>query len=457
MKNAILISIIFGLLFSAVSVLRHNHYFSQGHDLGIFTQSAWLYSQGLTPYNTLTQRLDFQDRYKPIMIVLGFLFRFWPDPRFLLVLQSFFLAFSGIFLYAISRKIGHGNLTSYILMTVYLLYPGITSFIIDDFHEISLFPLFFLGAIYFYLRKSNTTYLFLFASLIIRDYLVLFSLVFWISLLFSKNKLIKNELLLKIVTINILGLILMIITINLVGGISYGSFNSEGNSIFQTIIKYISNPINLLVSYFIPYLKLKTLVVSLGYFAFLPLFNFWLIIPILFQFAGRFLDFEHPYRWEIFYHYSGELATILSFGTILALKKINLKERKYLVILIFIISIFSVAFFHSPLLLLRKAEFWRKESWMKDNDYIISQVPKNASVAAQNNLVPHFSLRQQIYVLPIINNADYVALDLREGQDRFNFYGLSYDEMRQLQTKLIGDYELINQKGEIYLYKKIYE
>lgn len=294
-------------------------------------------------------------------------------------------------------------------------------------------------------------------SLIIRDYLVLFSLVFWISLILSRDKTIKNKLLIKVVTINLIGLVLMSVIIKLSGGINYGSFNSTDDSLFKTIIKFILNPINLLVSLFTPYVKLKTIILSLGYFAFLPLFNIWLIIPIIFQFAGRFLDFEHTYRWEFFYHYSGELAATLSFGTILALKKINLRRRKYLAILIVMISIFSLALFHSPLLLLRKSEFWRKEDWMKDDDYIITQVPKNASVAAQNNLVPHLSLRQKIYVLPTIKDADYIVLDLREGQDGFNFYGLSFDAMRQLQSDLNVEYQLIDQKGQAYLYKKIYE
>ncbi len=457
MKNALLIALLFGTLFSAVSLIRHSHYFSQGQDLGIFTQSTWLYSQGFTPYNTMSERLDYQDRYKPIMPVLGLLFKLWEDPRFLLILQAFFLTFSGVFVYAISRKVGLGNLTSFILMISYLLFPGITSFIIDDFHEIALFPLFFLGAIYFYLKRSNFAYLFLLLSLMIRDYLVLFSLVFWICLFFSKNNSIKNKLLAKVIVINLLGLLIMLITIKLVGGISYGSFNNEGDTLFQTIIKFIFNPINLTSSLFIPLTKLKTIISSLGYFAFLPLLNFWLIIPIFFQFAGRFLDFEHAYRWEIFYHYSGELAAILSFSTILSLKKIAVKKRKYLVTLILIISIFSVAYFHSPLLLLRKAEFWRQEEWMKDNDYIVGLVPKDASVAAQNNLVPHLSLRKEVYVLPSINNADYIIIDLRDGQDRFNFYGLRYDEMRELQDNLFGEYDLVNRRGEAYLYKKINE
>ena len=155
MKNAFLLALLFGTLFFAVSLIRHSHYFSQGQDLAIFTQSAWLYSQGYSPYNTITERLDYQDRYKPIMPVLGLLFKLWEDPRFLLILQAFFLTFSGVFVYAISRKVGLGNLTSFILMISYLLFPGITSFIIDDFHEIALFPFFFLGAIYFYLKRSN--------------------------------------------------------------------------------------------------------------------------------------------------------------------------------------------------------------------------------------------------------------------------------------------------------------
>lgn len=434
MRQAFLLAFIIAFLFSLVSVIRHNHYFSQGQDLGIFTQSAWLYSQGYYPYNTITGRLDFQDRYKPIMLFLGLLFKLWADPRFLLIIQAVFLSFSSLFVYAISKKIGLDNLTAYILMISYVLFPGITSFIIDDFHEVSLFPFFFLGSIYFYLKKSKLLYLFLIFSLIIRDYLVVFSLVFWLSLFFSKNKIIANKILKTVVIINCIGLVLMLIVIKLVGGITYGSFNSRGDTLIQVIVSFILNPLNLLHALFFPLIKLKTLFISLGYFAFLPLFNIWLMIPVFFQLAGRFLDFVHPYRWEIFYHYSGELTAVLSLGTIIALKKIPVKTGKYLTVLIFLISLFSLIFFHSPLLLLRKAEFWRKEDWMRNNDYILSLVSNEASVATQNSLVPHLSLRREIYVLPTINNADYVVLDLRAGQDRFNFYGLSYEEMNNIKT-----------------------
>lgn len=455
MKKALLLGLIFGSLFYLVSFIRHSHYFSQGQDLGIFSQSAWLYSQGYSPYNTITASLDFQDRYKPIMLILGLMFKLWSDPRLLLILQAFFLSFSGVFIYAISKKVGHQNLTSYVLMISYLLFPGITSFIIDDFHEVSLFPLFFLGTIYFYLKKSKFLYLFLLFSLIIRDYLVFFSLVFWTSVFFSKNKVVTNKSLVKVIIANLLGLVLMLVVIKLVGGISYGTFNSEGDTLSQTIMRFILNPVDLLTSLLFPYIKLKTIFISLGYFAFLPLLSFWLIIPILFQFAGRFLDFEHIYRWEIYYHYSGELAAILSFGAILALMKITVKVRKYFVTLILIMSIFSIVFFHSPLLLLRKSEFWRKESWMKDTDYILNLVPKDKSTATQNNLVPHLSLRKEIYVLPTINNAEYIVIDLHQGQDRFNFYTLNYDEIKNLKNSLSEEYLLIDQRGDAYLYKRI--
>ncbi|MCM8787382.1 MAG: DUF2079 domain-containing protein [Candidatus Omnitrophica bacterium] len=457
MKRALFLSLIFSFLFSLVSLIRHNHYFSQGNDLGIFTQSAWLYSKGYLLYNTITERLDFQDRYKPVMLLLGLLFRFWADPRFLLLIQAFFLSFSGIFVYLISKKVGLGDLTIFILVVSYLLFPGITSFIIDDFHEVSLFPFFFLGSIYFYLKRSKLLYIFLLFSLIIRDYLVFFSLVFWLSLLLSKNKAIKNRLLVRAIIVNLLGLVLMLTVIKLVGGITYGSFNSQGDSLFLTILKFILNPVNLLTSLFLPTVKLKTIFISLGYFAFLPLFNFWLIIPIIFQLASRFLDFEHPYRWGLFYHYSGELAAILVFGTIVSLRSVSRNSRKYFVALIFSFSLLSIVLFHSPLLLLMKAEFWEKEDWMKNNDYILSLVPDDASVATQNNLVPHLSLRKKIYVLPTINDADYVILDLRQGQNRFNFYGLSFEEMKQLQVNLSKRYKLINQKGDAYLYAKINE
>lgn len=56
-------------------------------------------------------------------------------------------------------------------------------------------------------------------------------------------------------------------------------------------------------------------------------------------------------------------------------------------------------YFHFPLNKLVKRDFWKQESWMDDTRRLIALVPKDAAVAAQQNLVPHLSHRKEIYLV----------------------------------------------------------
>src|SRR3989344_6042213 len=66
----------FALLYSAIAVIRHDHFQSQGIDFSIYDQALWLYSQLEKPHSTITNLLDLADRFRPIMIPLSLLYFF---------------------------------------------------------------------------------------------------------------------------------------------------------------------------------------------------------------------------------------------------------------------------------------------------------------------------------------------------------------------------------------------
>lgn len=451
MKKTLAIIVFFFLAFVSISFNRHWRYQSQGNDLALFDQSAWLYSKSLTPYNTITKRLDYQDRYKPIMPVLGFIYRFFPGPYTLLFLQGFFLAFSGLFIYLIARRLKLSLFVATIVTTLYLSFPGITSFLIDDFHEVSLFPFFFLGAVYFFL--TNRRFLFIIClvfSLVIRDYLVVFSVVFWLFFLLTH----QGRLLKLTVAIHIIMLTFMILTLKLTGGIQYGAFTEEGDGLFSVFIKFLTNPSLLFSQFFSPFPKLVTFFTSLGYFLFIPILSFWAIVPIVFQFAGRFYDLVHPYRWAIAYHYSGELAALLALATVFKLSHWPKRRQLIIVSLMAVSSLMIIKYHHSPLTLLVKPEFWWREPWMDNNDALVKLIPPVASVAAQSNLTPHLSNRVEIYILPKVPPTDFVLIDLHKNQDKYNFNGLDDSGMHKLQLRIESEHKLVKQIGDSYLYQR---
>ncbi len=450
MKKILPIIFAFAIIFILISFNRHRNYYSQGNDLGLFDQTSWLYSQSLTPYNTITGRLDYQDRYKPIMLLIGFIYRFFPGPETLLFLQGFSLAFSGLFIYLTARHLKLSYFIATLLSIIYLAFPGITSFIIDDFHEISLFPFFFLGSIYFFLASKRLPFIICFIlSLIIRDYLTVFSAVFWFCFLLTyRYRLTKLA-----ITIHAVMLTIMILAIKLTGGINYGAFTEQGDNLFSTLMEFITHPLLLLSQFFFPPPKLATLLTSVGYFLFLPFLSFWAFIPIMFQFAGRFFDSVHPYRWTIQYHYSGELAALLTLATIFKLSSWPKRTQFIAVLLMVISTTLVIKYHHTPLALLIKPEFWQRQAWMVDNDNLLKLIPPNVSVATQNNLAPHLSHRPQIFILPQNPEADFVLLDLHPAQDQYNFNGLDYPGMYQLQSELEDNYRLVKRLGDSYLYQ----
>jgi hypothetical protein len=61
-------------------------------------------------------------------------------------------------------------------------------------------------------------------------------------------------------------------------------------------------------------------------------------------------------------------------------------------------------------------------------------VPENASVATINSVFPHLSQRDKIYLLPEINDAEYIVLDLEDGPNKYS--PLDYHQAISLSERL---------------------
>ena len=133
-------------------------------------------------------------------------------------------------------------------------------------------------------------------------------------------------------------------------------------------------------------------------------------------------------------HHRAVLAPFLLLGTLDAIKLLNkiksLNQKLSLQtvsISLVLITLGLQYFFHFPLNKLSKKIYWQEESWMEDNKKLISLVPTEASIATQQNLVPHLSHRQEIYLawprkhdnnwwLDFGGKPEYLVVDLRPNQ-----------------------------------------
>lgn len=453
--------LVFSLVFSLFSIIRHNHFQSQGIDFSIYDQSLWLYSKFENPHNTIGNLHDLADRFRPIMLPLSSLYWFTNNERVLLVFQSVILA-SAVFPIWLLAKNNVPRILAIIIAFLYVDFVGIQSAIAYDFHEMAILP-FFLALLFYLIHKESwkSFFVILVICLGIREHvgLLLSTLGFYIWTSKRKGKIALSTFLISILW----SLVAIKVAMPFLGQRTYSSFVLGGDTLEEALLGYITKPYLIIGQFFYPLEKMSVLFWSFLSFGMIPFVSIQLLPIIIFQFASRFLDTLHPIRWTIYYHYSVELAVLLAVSTIYGVKRLSIKFKKFTVSPYLIASFLILAHtitnisLYAPLKNLLKINFYKSAPWMKNNNLILSLVPEDASVATQNNLVPHLSHRKEVYLLPNTGNAEFIIMDLHEGQNEWNFYSQNLKKTKSQFTQIItsGEYKTIYSSGDTYLLRKL--
>ncbi len=141
------------VIFSAASILKHNTFHSYTLDLGIMSQTIWNTAHGHFFEISLDRPLDSQlvgnylgNHIRPIFLLIAPLYRLWPNPRLLLLLQSTALGLGAIPLFWIARRELKTAWLPTGLIISYLLYPALGYINLFDFHPVALtIPLLFIA------------------------------------------------------------------------------------------------------------------------------------------------------------------------------------------------------------------------------------------------------------------------------------------------------------------------
>src|SRR3990167_7127696 len=81
------ICLLYAISFSVLAIIRHRHFFSQGWDLGLYDQIIWQYSQGKLAVSSFTNLIDLADRFRPILLLIVPVYRLFPHPETILIIQ----------------------------------------------------------------------------------------------------------------------------------------------------------------------------------------------------------------------------------------------------------------------------------------------------------------------------------------------------------------------------------
>lgn len=464
-----IVLIIVAMGYSFIAIQSHNHFETFGWDLGFFDQIIWKVGRGdFTAYSTIAHENLLADHFQPVLYLLAPLYLLKSDVRVLLVSQAFLVTFAAYPLYLLSKHVTKSVLFSFALVVSYLLFIGTQWTILNEFHQAAFVPL-FLSLLFFALEKKRT-------------------LLYWISivgLLATKEELglliaplgvvtsfyYKEKMKGVITTLLGIGMFFALIYIimpsfSVRGTYSHFDFGEAGYTPLDAAKKSLLDPLFFAKSMVSPSVKIKTLFDSFFAYGGIALLSPIHLIPIFVHFATRFIYAGGQFtKWVNVNHHAAPLGILLSVSTMYsALYLKNILEKhigkrqwnlfSFLALYILFFAIVQDIYLHGPIHSLVKPQLYDRELWMENIYDIIQRVPPDSSVAAGNNLVPHLSQRNEIFLLPEIGNAQYIVIDFHDNPNVFS--PLTRTQMHVCFADLIQNknFSVVYQKGDVYLLKR---
>ncbi len=125
------------VIFSTLSIARHEAFRTQTWDLGIFEQSFWNTLHGRVMFNNFEGANHLSIHFSPFLFLLVPFYALWPGPDPLLVLQAIALGSAVIPLHRLVAT-SAGRRTALVASLMYLLLPSLHWLNLFDFHEVAL-------------------------------------------------------------------------------------------------------------------------------------------------------------------------------------------------------------------------------------------------------------------------------------------------------------------------------
>lgn len=454
------ILLVYAGLMAFLSIRNHELYQTFAWDLGFFDQLMWQASRGnLNFVSTIGNINLLGDHFQPVLYLLAPLYWIWSDVRIILVAQALLVTSTAFPLYFLARKKLHNEFLSISISISYLLFSGTQFTITNEFHQSAFIPLLLsLGLFWMETGKRNLGVIAILSLLLVKEEMGL--LVAAIGLMYIFRKQVKTGIMLTVG-----GLFGFYILINSIipavssqnSYIHYG-YGSLGETPAEVTKSVINNPVAGFKALIEPKIKPEQVGASIISFGGFPLLSPVGLIPVFQNYAVRFLDDRNIHRWLNNNHYSAPLGPLLAYGTIMAFERIasfrgGMMRSFYLAGYLLFASLGMALILKLPVWSLFKSQLYFTPQWVKNIDSIVKLIPANASVATINSVFPHLSQRDKIYLLPEINDAEYIVLDLEDGPNKYSPY--DYIEMKQfIANQLESDWCQLNKIGKALFLKK---
>lgn len=421
-------AILYSAYFSAYSIQLHDTFRTHASDLGQVDQALWNTLQGrflqdTKPDGREANRLT--DHVEPAFALAALAYVFYDGVESLFVFQSIVIALAALPLFWIARKRLANAWLGVAFAAMYLMFPALQSANLAEVHAVTLAPAPLMFAYYYAEEGKWVRYLFfsLLAMFVKEEIgLLVFAMAIFLAVK-SKAGLPKSNgfhaspylltfAFFALIWFYIAGFIIVPLN-NLAGQSPYVS-RYPGAS--PNLLKSLDAVRQLVASIFIPekIAYLGELFASVGFLAILDPISLLLGAPSLIL---NLLS-SYPAMYSGTYHYSAPLAPYFVLAAIGGAKKIaNLQPsilRRVPLIAGFVIALgYHLIAGYTPV----GGEFFWPDSVTQHLQLLArfaDQIPHAAKVSTTGSLFPHISHREFLYRYPLVQDADYILLDISQ-------------------------------------------
>ncbi|MBI4786226.1 MAG: DUF2079 domain-containing protein [Chloroflexi bacterium] len=396
-------------IFGSLSILRHESFHSGGFDLGIFDQVTWNSLHGRLFENTI--RFDapsfLGQHFSPLLIALVPLYAIWSDPRMLLGVQTVFLAISVLPLYWFARE-RLGTAWAVLIALAFFLYPSIQYVNLFEFHEIALATPLLTFALYFCLhRRYKPLVVTLMLALLTKEEVAFIISAFGVYLFFAQR---KRGLGFALVLFGVTYVVVVFqYIIPYFSGQAYDAnyfvmdrYAYLGSSPGQIVLTALTQP-GLIVQHLLVPLKVEFVLQLLIPLAFIPLAG-GEVLALGLPTIGYLLVGDYTYQNSIRYQYTAPLIPIVFFALVIGLarRRMSQPRLKYASATLLVTATLLNYYFQSsgPLAIQFDPKQYALDARVTLGRQLLAQIPPDAIVMAEGNLVPHLSDRRYIYQAP---------------------------------------------------------
>lgn len=452
------------VFFSYYTIMKHYAFQTTMFDLGIYDHMFWKLVRYGQPARTPTGLI-----HNSLMLyIIVIFYAIFPSPITLLALQSIIIPLSAIPLYFLANKLLNSVKLATIVSALFLLYPPLHGLSQYDFHvEMFLPPLLFLSLYYLHTENWRTYMVTNVAILFVMEYasfLVAMMGIYQI-IIYRKDLKVSSKhgsmfgvtfSMPKGASVGVIVVILALVSL----GLNVLAFNMcAAQSPFLGQQVFDVQNLGILLS-----MKLSYFGKLFGPLAFMPLLSpasLIMTIPWLVKTAFT----TEPEYLKIVNHYSAFATPFIFLGLVSTFRKI--RSRKKLTVAVALVAL-STAFF------IIATDPISANPWPQINEReqllnrLVQTIPADAAVLTQNNIAPHFTRREKVFMWPVgasdygpknYEEVEYILIDTSmhpnypatiQGDDLYNATWIAVQQL--LAT---GKYETLFEKDEIMLYKRV--